>query len=189
MPYKYLKSRTKDGKLIDKHRLIMQNLIGRELLRNEVVHHKNMDTRDNRIENLQVMTARDHNILHGCREFIKLAKAASLDKMPKGEENHRSKLTVDIITKCLHKSTAYRVFLQAVFDLLNRIEHQGSTSPGISANVAQNFLTVAIFAISPPTDQFINKAAGAGIKRDLDHDPYTSAISSGTECGISPANE
>jgi len=108
MPYKYLKSRTKDGKLIDKHRLIMQNLIGRELLRNEVVHHKNMDTRDNRIENLQVMTARDHNILHGCREFIKLAKAASLDKMPKGEENHRSKLTVDIIREIREESGTIR---------------------------------------------------------------------------------
>lgn len=46
------------------HREIMENHLGKKLLEGEVVHHKNEDPGDNRIENLEVKTksqhARDH---------------------------------------------------------------------------------------------------------------------------------
>lgn len=51
-----------DGKKIRvrQYRWIMENALGRKLKRNEHVHHINGIKSDNRLENLQVMTATDH---------------------------------------------------------------------------------------------------------------------------------
>ena len=46
------------------HRFIMENYLGRKLTYNEVVHHKNHDKLDNRIENLEVVTRSHHMGLH-----------------------------------------------------------------------------------------------------------------------------
>lgn len=59
-----------NGKHIDEHRYIMEQHLGRKLERNEYVHHKNGNKRDNRIENLEVMTPLEHNQHH----FEKLPK-------------------------------------------------------------------------------------------------------------------
>ncbi len=42
------------------HRIIAEELLGRSLLSTEIVHHKNHNHRDNRPENLQVMTQAEH---------------------------------------------------------------------------------------------------------------------------------
>ncbi len=42
-----------DGRILE-HRLILQETLGRPLEKNETVHHKNGNTMDNRIENLQL---------------------------------------------------------------------------------------------------------------------------------------
>jgi len=46
------------------HRLIMEGVIGRHLKKGEIVHHKNGKRWDNRLENLEVMTAVEHGKLH-----------------------------------------------------------------------------------------------------------------------------
>jgi hypothetical protein len=46
------------------YRLIIEKYLGRYLNGSEIVHHINGDHTDNRIENLQVMTRREHILLH-----------------------------------------------------------------------------------------------------------------------------
>lgn len=46
------------------HLLVMENHIGRKIKKGEVVHHKNEDRLDNRIENLELMSWAEHSKYH-----------------------------------------------------------------------------------------------------------------------------
>jgi len=58
--YQYRRIRINRTKAKDEHRLIMEQLLGRELSFHEVVHHKNGDCKCNDIDNLVLMTRSEH---------------------------------------------------------------------------------------------------------------------------------
>ena len=60
----------KDGMIME-HDLVMECFIGRWLKSNEVVHHINKIRNDNRIENLQLMTKKEHARFHMIERYEK----------------------------------------------------------------------------------------------------------------------
>lgn len=65
MAYRYKKIRLPDGGgVIDEHRYLMQEHLGRLLTADEIVHHKDENKLNNVIENLEVMSRADHLKLH-----------------------------------------------------------------------------------------------------------------------------
>lgn len=64
----------KDGCYILEHDLIMENHIGRYLRPGEIVHHINHNRKDNRLENLQLMTVEEHMRYHGKKGVLKATR-------------------------------------------------------------------------------------------------------------------
>ena len=57
---------TKSG-YVAEHRAVVEKILGRYLKKKEVIHHINGNKHDNRLENLEVMTASEHNTLHAIK--------------------------------------------------------------------------------------------------------------------------
>lgn len=55
-----------NGRVKEEH-LVIEKHIGRYLIPNEVVHHKDENKQNNKIKNLQVMTRKEHSAYH-CRK-------------------------------------------------------------------------------------------------------------------------
>lgn len=53
-----------EGGVRAEHRVLVENSLGRKLARFELVHHVNHDKRDNRLENLEVVTPAKHAVEH-----------------------------------------------------------------------------------------------------------------------------
>lgn len=54
---------SKDGYVLE-YRLMMERHIGRYLLPSEIIHHRNGNISDNRIENLEITTFSEHAKIH-----------------------------------------------------------------------------------------------------------------------------
>lgn len=92
MTSKYKRVRINKNKWKDEHRIVMEKFLGRELKINECVHHKNGNTRDNRLQNLELMDLREHASFH------------STGTTHKGilHKTHREKNNLFWCNKCKH---------------------------------------------------------------------------------------
>jgi uncharacterized protein (DUF433 family) len=64
MTYAYHRIKLPDGTTRDEHRLVVEKALGRRLTWDECVHHINGNPRDNRLENLEIISHSAHTRLH-----------------------------------------------------------------------------------------------------------------------------
>lgn len=65
---RYVHLTVANGIYISQHRYLMEKILSRKLLPNEVVHHINFRRDDNRLENLQVMDKSEHSTFHNLHD-------------------------------------------------------------------------------------------------------------------------
>ena len=77
---------------VAEHRLVMEEHLGRYLLRTEVVHHKNGDPQDNRLDNLEVFSTNALHLKHELSGRTPNWSPQGLEAMAAGSHKRRIQL-------------------------------------------------------------------------------------------------
>lgn len=72
-----------DGTGEPEHRYLIEQIIGRKLDKDEIVHHKDEDRSNNSLDNLEVMSRREHSKLHRKMEIVRGKELFHADKQQK----------------------------------------------------------------------------------------------------------
>lgn len=131
-----------NGKKHDEHRYIIEQIIGRKLGFNEVVHHKDKRKFNNDASNLEVMNRAEHTRLH---QIGKTPSNSTKELLRKHGQAKRTaaKLTIDQVI-VIKKLLATGLSLRIVADSYN--VHKATISR-ISTGKAWGWLDKAIFPI------------------------------------------
>lgn len=70
---------------------MLWKFLGRKINKKEIVHHKNGNTLDNNISNLQLLTHSQHSTLHGKDRYKKGLLKKFSNSLPVGKWTHKYK--------------------------------------------------------------------------------------------------
>lgn len=81
-----------DGRTVSLHRVVMEQILGRPLRPDEVVHHKDHDRHNNDPSNLEVLTHQEHSAHHNQKyPLTKTCEVCGGEYVPQPTKRKRAK--------------------------------------------------------------------------------------------------